>query len=52
EGANDPANPYPPVRNLLTVGDDFESWPSLSKTFFDDDAGIVTEIIVASGKSR
>ena len=26
EGANDPANPFPPSPNLLTVADDFGSW--------------------------
>ena len=39
EGANDPANPFPPVKNLLTVDEDFESWSDLSKKFFDEDNG-------------
>lgn len=50
EGANDPANPYPDVPDLLTVEDDFGSWSELSDTFFDEETGIVTEIIAASGK--
>jgi sulfate/thiosulfate transport system substrate-binding protein len=52
EGANDPANPYPAVTHLLTVTDDFGSWSELSKKFFDEDDGIVTKIIVASGKAE
>ncbi len=50
EGANDPSNPYPEVTNLLTVAEDFESWDALSEKFFDEETGIVTQIIAASGK--
>ena len=52
EGANDPANPYPPVTNLLTVADDFVSWSDLSAKFFDEENGIVTKIILESGKAE
>ncbi len=52
EGANDPADPFPAVENLLTVEEDFESWDALSDKFFDEEAGIVTEIIAASGKAE
>ena len=52
EGANDPSNPYPEVENLLTVEDDFESWDALSDKFFDEENGIVTRIIAASGKGE
>jgi sulfate transport system substrate-binding protein len=51
EGANDPADPFPAVTNLLTVAEDFESWSALSKKFFDEEAGIVTTIILESGKA-
>ena len=50
-GANDPANPYPAVSHLLTVTDDFESWDTLSAKFFDEENGIVTKAIAASGKA-
>ncbi len=50
EGANDPSDPYPAVANLLTVVDDFGSWAELSTRFFDEDGGIVTRAIAASGK--
>ena len=52
EGANDPSNPFPEVKNLLTVADDFESWEALSDKFFDEENGIVTKIIAASGKGE
>jgi sulfate/thiosulfate transport system substrate-binding protein len=51
EGANDPKKPFPEVKNLLTVADDFESWDALSKKFFDEADGIVTKAIAASGKA-
>lgn len=50
EGANDPSDPYPAVTNLLTVEEDFGSWDELSTTFFDEEDGLVTQIIAASGK--
>lgn len=52
EGANDPSNPYPAVKNLLTVEKDFQSWSTLSKKFFDEADGIVTRAIAASGKAQ
>jgi sulfate/thiosulfate-binding protein len=51
EGANNPSKPFPTVKNLLTVADDFESWSSLSKKFFDEANGIVIKAIAKSGKS-
>jgi sulfate/thiosulfate-binding protein len=51
-GANDPADPFPAVSNLLTVTDDFGSWSDLSAKFFDEESGIVTAIILASGKAE
>jgi sulfate transport system substrate-binding protein len=52
EGALDPNNPFPAPKKLLTVANDFESWPALSKKFFDEDAGIITKIIADSGKAE
>jgi sulfate/thiosulfate-binding protein len=51
EGANDPEDPFPAVKNLLTVADDFESWSASSKKFFDENTGIVTLAIAKSGKA-
>ena len=52
EGANDPSDPYPAVENLLTVEEDFGSWSALSDTFFDEENGLVTRIIAASGQGE
>lgn len=52
EGANDPAAPFPTIENLLTVDDDFESWDALSEKFFDEDDGIVSLAIAASGAAE
>ena len=52
EGANDPSDPYPAVENLLTVDEDFESWGALSDKFFDEENGLVTQIIAASGQAE
>jgi sulfate/thiosulfate-binding protein len=51
EAANDPSDPFPAVTNLLTVEQDFESWSALSDRFFDEEDGIVTKVIAASGKA-
>jgi sulfate transport system substrate-binding protein len=51
EGANDPSDPFPAVKDLLTVDDDFGSWEALSSRFFDEEDGIVTKVITASGKA-
>lgn len=51
EGVLDEDDPFPAVGNLLTVADDFESWDALSSKFFDEEDGIVTKIIAASGKA-
>jgi sulfate transport system substrate-binding protein len=52
EGANDPSDPYPAVENLLTVEEDFGSWSELSDKYFDEEEGIVTQIIAASGQAE
>ena len=51
EGANDPKNPFPTVTNLLTVEEDFVSWSDLSKKFFDEENGLITQVIAQSGKA-
>jgi sulfate/thiosulfate-binding protein len=52
EGANDPTDPFPEPTSLLTVEDDFGSWGELSDKFFDEESGLVTQIIAASGKGE
>ena len=50
-GANDPAAPFPTPATLLTITADFGGWPAASKTFFDEDNGIVTNIQQETGKT-
>ena len=50
EGANDPANPFPTVQKLVTIND-LGGWSEVSKKFFDEESGIVTQIQDASGVS-
>lgn len=52
DGANDPKNPYPAPKTLLTVANDFKDWDSLSKKFFDEKEGSITKIIADSGKAK
>jgi sulfate/thiosulfate transport system substrate-binding protein len=50
EGANDPANPFPAPKTLLTIADDFGGWPDAATTFFDEETGIITQIQAETGK--
>ncbi len=42
-GANDPANPFPTVKNLTTI-DDLGGWTDANKKYFDKDSGLVTQL--------
>ncbi len=50
EGANDPANPYPAPETLLTVDEDFGGWSKAKDEFFDEEKGIIAEILAETGK--
>ena len=50
EGANDPANPFPQPKKLLTVEKDFNGWDEASAKFFDEESGIVPAIQKETGK--
>ncbi len=50
-GANDPADAFPVPETLLTVDEDFGGWAEADSKYFDDENGIVTKLIAASGKS-
>lgn len=52
QGANDPANPFPAPKKLLTIAKDFGGWDAAGKKFFDEENGIVTKIQVATGTSE
>lgn len=43
KGANDPTNPFPAVRKLITIAD-LGGWSSVTKKFFDENTGLVTKI--------
>ena len=51
EGANDPSNPFPQPKTLMTIDKDFGGWPSAADKFFDEDNGLVTKIQAETGKS-
>ena len=51
EGANDPADPFPVIDDLFTIEKTFGGWEATNKKFFDENDGIITKIIAASGKS-
>jgi sulfate/thiosulfate transport system substrate-binding protein len=51
DGATDPSDPFPVPETLLTIEDDFVSWSDLSSKYFDEENGIITKIIAASGKA-
>ena len=44
EGANDPSDPFPAPKTLLTIDEDFGGWAEANTKFFDEDNGIVTKI--------
>ncbi|MGH3508940.1 MAG: sulfate ABC transporter substrate-binding protein [Nocardioidaceae bacterium] len=50
-GANDPNNPFPAPKTLLTIDGDFGGWAAANARFFDENNGIVTKIMAATGRS-
>lgn len=51
KGANDPANPFPQIKELFTIDKTFGGWDAVNATFFDEKDGLITKIIAESGKS-
>lgn len=51
KGANDPKQPFPTPKTLLTIDEDFNGWAEANTKYFDEKTGIVTKLIAASGKS-
>jgi sulfate/thiosulfate transport system substrate-binding protein len=49
-GANDPANPFPTPKTLLTIDEDFGGWDRTVSRFFDAESGLVTRIQKQAGK--
>ena len=44
-GANDPSNPFPPVKTQYTIDKTFGGWDKANSKFFDDTNGIITKMI-------
>jgi sulfate transport system substrate-binding protein len=44
-GANDPSNPFPPVKTQYTIDKNFGGWDKANSEFFDEKTGIITKII-------
>jgi sulfate/thiosulfate transport system substrate-binding protein len=50
KGANDPSNPFPAPKTLMTIDEDFGGWGQANTKFFDEDKGLVTKIQAETGK--
>jgi sulfate/thiosulfate-binding protein len=50
KGANDPSDPFPTPKTLLTIDKDFGGWGEANTKFFDEDNGLVTKIQAETGK--
>ena len=48
-GANDPADPFPTPKTLLTIDDDFGGWGEANSKFFDEEEGIITALQAETG---
>ncbi|HEV7653070.1 MAG TPA: sulfate ABC transporter substrate-binding protein [Actinophytocola sp.] len=51
KGANDPTQPFPEPKKLLTITDDFGGWKAAADKFFDENDGLITRIQKETGKS-
>ncbi len=50
DGANDPSDPFPAPKKLLTIDKDFGGWADANTKFFDENDGLVTKIQQETGK--
>ena len=44
DGANDPSNPFPKPKTLLTIDKDFGGWDAANTKYFDETDGILTKL--------
>nr|MCW2728479.1 sulfate transporter substrate-binding protein [Aeromicrobium sp.] len=51
KGANDESDPFPTPAKLFTIDGDLGGWESINKKFFDENDGIITQLLADSGKS-
>lgn len=50
KGANDPSNPYPKPKVLMTIDKTFGGWTKADPKFFDPKTGIITKLLASAGK--
>ncbi len=50
-GANEPDHPFPTPAQLFTIDGDLGGWDAVNKKFFDQNDGIITSLLAASGKA-
>ena len=50
QGANDPSDAFPEPETLLTIDDDFGGWADANTKYFDEEAGIITQIQAEAGE--
>ncbi|HEY6931934.1 MAG TPA: sulfate ABC transporter substrate-binding protein [Marmoricola sp.] len=50
-GANNPQDPFPQPRTLLSIDKNFGGWDNANTKFFDDTHGLVTKLLADAGKS-
>jgi len=50
EGANDPSNPFPEPKTLLTIDNDFGGWDEANTKYFDENDGILTKLQAEAGQ--
>ncbi len=51
QGANNPSDPFPTPKVLLTIDKDFGGWAEANTKYFDEKTGIVTKLLADSGKA-
>lgn len=49
DGANDPSNPFPEVKQLFTIDGDLGGWDAVNDKFFDEDKGLITRLQAEAG---
>jgi sulfate transport system substrate-binding protein len=50
QGANDPSNPFPDPKTLLTIDDNFGGWDEANTKYFDENDGILTKLQAEAGQ--
>ena len=50
DGANDPSDPFPDPKTLLTVDQDFGGWDAADTKYFDESSGVLTKLQAEAGQ--